>query len=517
MSRYRTCKLSIMLLLAVIILPARSFGTVTAEVGFYQNRFLVVPAGQLIDLESLETGGELSLDAIEEFFYIQIIADPVDRPKRVYIHITGELGGERMINFVSYPFTLSDWFSVHGNGQYSNLEIAELSEGSDWFYTNLHQTYYSTTDELLDLIEGGFLVTSTFTISFQVYESRTNTLLSTFNNTVQVYNPTPPELQNPAHFEQGLELPVEFSWDWSGGATLPSDWTLVVAEGPAGSDGETVMETRTSLNTRYEGQPTTTTMHLYTGMAGEEEPLTEGQWYYWQVFADVPSIVPGGEEEYASEIFAFQMEGGQAEDWAITLSSPMDGSTVEDAPVGFSWNWNGDDISAENWWIKLVEGSEESDDALAAIEGAGPGNTLVNTSPVVVGSYMYNETGNTALRSGIWYYWQVGMMDPETQTEYVSDAASFYFNRQEDNGPGNEPSPDNEPGGGGDQNAQQVAALLQSILTSGQYESVMEQLSGFSPGTIRIDDQAGYSISDLSNLVRQEGFEVITVLVAGDE
>ncbi len=499
----------------LLLFPMGVLAAVTAEVGFYQSRFQVVPAGELVDLESLEAGGELSLDAIEEFFYLQINAAPIDRPSRVYIHITGDLGGDRMINFVSYPFTLSDWFSVHGNGRYSNREIAELSESSDWFYTNLQQTYYASTQELLDLIEGGFLVTSTFTISFQVYDSRTNALLSTYNNTVQVYNPTPPSLQTPAHLETGLEQPVEFSWDWNGGATLPSDWTLIVVEGSPGSDGETVIETRTGLNTRYEGPPTTTMMHLYTGLTGNEQPLTESAWYYWQVVADVPSIVPGGREDFESEVFAFQMAGPDIGAWAIETEQPVPGATVDDAPIQFSWSWNGDDYAASNWWFKLVEGGEEPDDPQAALDAAGPGNTLVDANPTILGTYMYNETGNLPLRSGTWYYWQVRLVDPDTQNEFASEPASFFFNRSEGAGAGI-PDPEDPGRQGGDPRGQQIANLLESILSPGQYEAIMAQLEGYNPGTIHINDGSGFSVSDLSNLVNQEGFDVITVLVAGE-
>ena len=303
-----------------LLLPVIVVAAVESEIGFLVPRFQIFPIGDIVDLDAIENGEELTLDAINEFFYIRLNASQDMLDEQVYIHLWEDVDGQRMINFKSTSnperaFTIGTWVdnSRDGQGTYRNSDLPEV-EVSDWFYKDHDETYYAEVDDVLDMIENGNLNTAIITLGFEVF-NLSHVSLNRYTTSFQVYNPSDPDLNLPTE-QEVIQNPesIYFNWTWaSGGPTLPSDWTLIIVDGGEDEcdDGEAVIRDRTPVNTRFEGIPNSQNSHTFTGTGPGETSLTAGHWHYWQVIVNVPTMLENGFREYMSEVRSFLVQQNQ--------------------------------------------------------------------------------------------------------------------------------------------------------------------------------------------------------------
>jgi hypothetical protein len=312
----KSCRLFYPLLILFVLMifsstaPAQQGATIFCKIDYLQAGWRVFPIAELIDLETARAG-ELTLEGIMDFFSVTISAsNPDDREIPIYIHVWEDLGGERLINFVSsrtQPFTINQWMSVQQDGVYTNSELAVLEE-EEWFYADDNETYHISGEQALQLVEGQFLAANLFTIGFSVYNAQNGQLITTFTRPVQVYNPSSPELREPTDQEEiDARLPFSFQWDWVQGQqiTTVADWTLKIVEGPNSPGSIGVIEDAPPSDVIYDSRPTSTRNHLYTGDNPGETPFVEGNCYHWMVEVAVNSIVPGRSKIYSSPAYSF--------------------------------------------------------------------------------------------------------------------------------------------------------------------------------------------------------------------
>jgi len=309
-SRYTAVLVAIVMLVAGVG-PAWAVGVRT---GFLASNPQIFPVGDLVDLESIEGSEDFDWDTLPDIVFFEIYAStPEEMDREVIMNVNLRFGSQTLIDYWSSGFRLGNWIEspIGSNGYFTNKQLGRLKEeASDWLNENdVWPSSYAETDEFLSVLDGSLVSAGIAVIRINIYEHTggdgRGALLATQTQTIQVYNPGIPQLQQPTEGEQISGYPIFFAWNWSGGTLLPSDVTLVVVEGNRNSDAESIMQSRNSANTRFEGTPQFGTSHTYTGLAGMEEALEEGKTYYWQVQVSAGTAVPGDSRVYESNIYSF--------------------------------------------------------------------------------------------------------------------------------------------------------------------------------------------------------------------
>jgi len=221
-----------------------------------------------------------------------------------------------LIRWWSREFPLKKWIEAPegSHGYFTNRQLGRLQE-TDWLHEDSDLTYYADTGDFLSVLDGSRVSAGIATIRIELYKYDMDTdsrgaLIATMSQTVQVYNPSAPSLQQP---EDGAEIssyPIFFTWNWAGGPLTTSDITLTIIEGSPGDDGETVMDTRNPSKVRFSGNPQFTNNHTYTGIAGGEQAFENGKTYFWQVTIKANSAVPGQSSTFDSNIYSFTFNSG---------------------------------------------------------------------------------------------------------------------------------------------------------------------------------------------------------------
>lgn len=323
--------------LLITLLPlAGSFaGTVFVSARFLQTNPQIFPVGDLVDIETIENDEDIDMETLPDLFEVVITStDQEELDGLVILHVTLDVNATRMVDFWSDPFVLREWVeSPYGrNGHYSNKDLGHL-ENESWFSESndpSRPTEYSDVEEFLELLDGSNLNAGIYTVRLEVYRGEAgqqDQLLGTFADNTQIYNPRPPQLQDPPDGTDVTGMPVTFTWEWSGGGMAQDSWKLVVVEGMPGEDGETVISSRNMTNTRYADTPQLPDAHNYTGFTGTEQALEDGKTYYWQVVADVNTVIPGDSRNFSSNIASFTFHEPTTASSAGSGSGGAEGAT----------------------------------------------------------------------------------------------------------------------------------------------------------------------------------------------
>ncbi|MBZ0265679.1 hypothetical protein K8I28_13530, partial [bacterium] len=285
----------------IIGIPGNS-QALTIGAGYLVPNFQVFPIGSFVDPAILnDPDVDLDFETMPRFFYLEMQADPAEYEDTVMTHLELRLGNQMLIDYYSDPFQVGQWVN-RGNRLFNDEVMSQ-----DWYHEG-DETSYAEVEDILGEIVGGFMRTSTYFLTFEVYQAVNGVrgpLLQTVTRVTQIYNPSNPSLITPSDFEEISSTPILFQWSWDGGPTSPADWILIVVEGDEGEDGDDVIRNRTLGNTRYEGHPTAPTLHAYSGIGNGEQTLSPGNTYYWQVVSDIRGIVPDDFHAYESEVFSF--------------------------------------------------------------------------------------------------------------------------------------------------------------------------------------------------------------------
>ncbi len=542
---------TIMLLLSVLVAGAvatgQAYAGVNARIGYLVPNFQVLPIGDIIDREVIDEATEIGLEDMNEFFYIEIQAteDMLDIP--VVIEITEQLGAQTLIRFVSSSensFTLRQWIDGTRQGYIENDEFVQL-EDADWFYTDYSQTYYAETADILQLIEDGNLVRSSLVISLFV-KTLDGTPLAAFTQTVEVYNPNPPQLMSPSNGGVIPDLPILFSWEWNGGMTMTADWTFFLVEGAPNADGQTVIEERNDLNTIFEGSPTSTMSHFYSHMSNRERALELGHTYYWMLEVDVPTALPGNEIAYTSDIYSFQFgeTGGRP---LLELISPVRDVEVFNLPIVFEWDYEGFQSQRRDWEIQIAR-CDENEDPVNAIDN--PRNRLFAGQPHAVNSHLLNrsnfdrdEPTRICWRVRVQGDFDSGWLESEVETFYYAGERGRGGGMAQGGGPdrqqgsqqggqetgegdppqqGGQRSASGEPGAGGQGQPPRnimtdpVFDVLSNVLTPTQLATLMIDLRGYSHKDIVIEGINGQAMGQLAAFLQQHNFRVKQIRIVAE-
>lgn len=230
------------------------------EVGYLVPDFQILPLGSIVSIEQLQSNEDIDLTSLTDFFYIQISATEEDKDEQVVFHITENVAGNLLLDYWTQPFPLRSWFNYGSPpGRLTNSQLAQL-KFEPGFWKDRTRSIEPSGADILDYLEGGIMITTVFNITFELYrvdENGNEIPWSQFTRDIQVYNPSPPQLLDPQDGEIISGYPVYFNWELFGGPNNPvdlqaSDWTLIIVEGEEGANPETVINSRTALNTRYE-------------------------------------------------------------------------------------------------------------------------------------------------------------------------------------------------------------------------------------------------------------------------
>ena len=317
------------------LLPSRS-SAIETWAGFIQGSSpgqyptgapQIFPIGDLVDLELLTGGEEVSLGTLPDMFKVRVRNNlPGEDTLNVVMNIRLTVNAEVLVDFWTRPFPLRNWVasSFTGDGAYTNRRIDDLIE-YDWFVVDGGKTDYADVETLLGLIDGSNLTAGIYMITVAVEDSDGNPIAPPAVEIVQAFNPAPPQLQEPYDGEVYMGYPITFAWSWYGGDTQPEDWMLILVEGEEGEDPETMIETRSPYNTRFEGHPQTSEEHTYSGV-GAEQALWAGKTYYWKVETDIPTVMVNQPRRFSSNIYSFKFTdvttgAGDAEAAAATQAT----------------------------------------------------------------------------------------------------------------------------------------------------------------------------------------------------
>ncbi|MBZ0265929.1 hypothetical protein K8I28_14820 [bacterium] len=465
-------KLSGIILLVLIFFPLPAHATPSVSVGYLVPNFQIFPIGDLVSWEQIAQGEDINFQGLQDFFYVQINASGGELDSTVYIHVRETLDGNVLLDYWSAPFRLRYWMQGGQGGRYRNSQLARL-EDAGWLYSDADRTFITDGQTILGLMDGGNLIESRYTVTFELYwtyeaenGNEVSGLWDSFSTTIQVYNPEPPLPLDPPQNEVIQGLPLQFSWDWTGGATVPRDWILILVEGTnqLNDSPESVMENRSPANTRFNGSPQSSTFHFYTGIAGGEQALRSDRYYYWRVEVVVPTVLPQRPQMLQSDVYSFY------------YSDLVGDGGGGDAGLGGGFGFDDPD---------------ESDDG--GLGGGGFGDPGMN------------PPGGGGLGGGLG-----GGFDDEPPggDEPPGD---------EDDAP---PPPDQEepPGGGGLQpppieednlpDNPMLRALAQQMNPI-LFARLMGELEGYEPVDLIINGESGKSFNDLNVLFNQEGFTIV--------
>ncbi|MDP8205553.1 MAG: hypothetical protein P9L92_02730 [Candidatus Electryonea clarkiae] len=292
----------VLLIIAVLIagIPSKSLSwTVDVSTGFVATNPQIFPVGDMIDSDIINEGAGIDFGSLPELVYLRFAPnESTPDDTSLMFHLTLETGGITLINFWSQHFHFNDWINNSVNYTFTNSDIDE--DANDWLRRNGDRTENADISTFLGLLDGANLQMALYTVTVEVYKPIDRTtpgvLVGQDRQTVQVYNPSRPSAQLPVYNDDETAMPVFFSWTWNGGPITTQDVVLIIVEADAYDpvvDPSDVIDSRTLINTRYEGQPQFTDYHIYTGATGNEVAFTAGKTYYWVVNITVPTVLQG--------------------------------------------------------------------------------------------------------------------------------------------------------------------------------------------------------------------------------
>jgi hypothetical protein len=301
--------LTVILALLTPLFMTTSFA-ISISGGFVAINPTMFPVGELVSIEQIENGDDIDMGTLPEIIWIQINdVDPSDYDLMVILTVNLSAPGIELVNFQSGIFPIGNWMTGPGsNGYYSNIQLdalSDLSLSAGGIGEDTDGSYYAEVEDFLELLDGNNLSAGLYTVTMTLRHG-SGALIDTQRDDTQFYNPSPPQIQNPYEGEIIEGYPIEFSWNWGGGLSFPSDWNLIVVEGESGDDGINVIQSRNASNTRYEGSPSTPESHLYTSSAPGEQSLQSGRTYYWMVEqTNVQTVVPSTINMFSSSVNSF--------------------------------------------------------------------------------------------------------------------------------------------------------------------------------------------------------------------
>jgi len=316
---------AVFMVLVLLLMTAPSAHAVNASAGFIEGNAQLFVLGELIDVEDLEDENFTSSD-VADFFYVQINTDDdQELDMRLRLHIEFSSAGQIVYetsNEVNSNFTLRYWIdnSPSGDGYYANSQFDQL----EYFHEPLDADF--DTETLISFLDGGNLAGGIYIIQLQVYLVDPVTGVETFAGSaiapIQITSPIRPSPITPMEGDDVNGYPIFFSWTGVGAEVMPSDIELILVEADPDNfdDPQTVIDNRNVANTRYEGVPQFSDYHVYTGISGTEQALTDGMTYVWMIAVDLTSA-GGGLYEYCSSPASFvfsesgMIDGGDLADF----------------------------------------------------------------------------------------------------------------------------------------------------------------------------------------------------------
>jgi hypothetical protein len=310
----------LLLITACVFAVAGSGQAAGVQTGFIVDNPQIFPVGDLVDVETIESSDDFDWGSLPDMVFFEITADsPQEKDTlEAVFHLQLEFSGINLIDYWSSGFPIKNWINspIGRNGYFTNTELGQLQESaSDWLNENdLRSAYYAETEDFMSLLDGSNIRSGIAIVRIELYRhdggDQIAELLSTHTQTTEIFNPSAPVLQEPEDRAVVNQLPLFLSWSWYGGMVNPNDMELIIVEGRAGEDGETVISSRTPANTRYEGPPQFTDSHTYTAVSGTEQALEDGKTYYWQVRIAAGTPIPGENRLYESNIYSFKYDTG---------------------------------------------------------------------------------------------------------------------------------------------------------------------------------------------------------------
>jgi hypothetical protein len=306
----RVASVFMMLTLLLLATSPAAFA-VSAATGFINENAQLLVLGELVDVEALESD-DFSASDIESFFYVDVKADsPSERSKNIRMHIEfSSLGQVIYESWTDEVFTLNQWQTsgIGNNGHYTNDQLDEL-ESTDWFNEDLDRSTDFDAETLTGIIDGGNLAGGIYLIKVEVFEVLPNgneVLIALAITPIQVSSPSRPQPITPLDGDEVTGYPIFMSWTGVGAEVSPMDVMLCIIEADPDNfdDPQTVIDNRNLSNSRYIGMPQFSDYHVYTGVSGTEQALTDGMTYVWMVTVSVSSA-GGGVYEYNSSPTSF--------------------------------------------------------------------------------------------------------------------------------------------------------------------------------------------------------------------
>lgn len=320
------------LLVAALLLAAGSAGAAGVRTGFIVSNPQIFPVGDLVDVETIENSENFDWGSLPDMVFFEIFTTTGDAEldREVVFHLNLQFSGVELIDYWSSSFPLRNWIeSPYGrNGYFTNTELGQLQENaSDWLNENdQRRAYYADAEDFLSILDGANVRAGVAVVRIELYDSPGDdvigNMIDSYTQTTQVFNPSPPLLQQPEDLEVLSGYPIYFSWNWYGGPVSTQDIVMIIVEGEPGEDGETAIQSRNPSKVRFEGHPQFIDSHTYTGISGDEQPFENGKTYFWQISLAAGTPIPGDTKEFESNVYSFSFE-------ATGTSSPESGPPEE--------------------------------------------------------------------------------------------------------------------------------------------------------------------------------------------
>ncbi|MBD3165752.1 hypothetical protein GF324_04080 [bacterium] len=336
-------------ILLAVMLTGSGAQALTIQAGFIANNPQVFPFGGLITPNQISNPESIDLSTFPDLFYVQVTPDrPDEWDVPVYLHMRLVSDAVPNIPIIDYyssrsqPFTVRDWMEdpAGSGGYYTNSQIGIIAESSDWLRTDDRTSYIDVEDFLSELVSGTSLTSSVYTIDLEIRHAGTDALLAEYSTSIYIFSQSSPSLIMPVDGTQIATTPITFSWTFLGGATSPGDWNLIIVESDElQSDYDSVIENATADQIVYDGPPTSSSSHTFTGGGGGEADLRPGFYYYWQVSVDVQTMYPDESLTSTSNIYSFYyteetgqgggIGGGDADQILALLSAYLEASVID--------------------------------------------------------------------------------------------------------------------------------------------------------------------------------------------
>lgn len=506
----------------MVLLAPNLFAVPQIEIGYDVPNFQIFNIGDLIDMESAQSIHDVPFSSLPQFFYMEISASGGDLDSMVYIEIDEFLAGNQIFHIISQPFSLRRWMNESGgSGRFSNTQLSTLRDNLDWFlleWDNYDNAFMASTDDILDLIFGGNIIATTFTLNASIYyysenpnTGATNSgLWNSYSRTVQVYNPTNPQTQDPQFGSEVQGYPIVFSWDWTGGVISPFEWKLILVEGEEGQDPESAINNRTPSTTRYEGSPQGSDTHVYTGVSGNEQALDPGSTYYWRVEVEVPTLLASETRYFTSNAGSFIFTEAAGSGPGGGLGGGIGGGAGGGLGGGVGGGAGGGLGGGIGGGAPGGPGGEDEEPGGGVPGGPGgedeePGGTPGGTGGGTGGGRPGSGAGGTS-----------GGGSGGTGGGAAGGAGGGTpGSGQPGSTPGSTPGAPGQPGGGQPPQVdpvEQISNLLTGVLPQEAIDAILSELQNYSLGTIRING-TNQSLADLQQYLSERGFNLKSLAV----